>query len=303
MDLTELHSADSYCRNLARRHYENFAVASFILSADIRLHLARIYAFCRTTDDFGDESSLGDESGRRGPTVFQQKAENAKAIGIRRLQRWRDEVENLFSPQATPVHPVLLAMKQTIDAFSIPSRPFLDLVQANIQDQTVSEYESWEELRAYCMLSAAPVGRMVLAVFGVVDQFAEALSDDVCIGLQIANHAQDVRRDALKGRTYLPQQDLRTEGVEGAVRHLCDRAQSLLEAGRSLETKVPLPLRVQLALYRLGGQEVVRSIRQVGYRTDEFRPRITSIKKTGLLSRAILESVTRMGNATPQRAA
>jgi len=268
-DLAELESADAYCRLLARRHYENFIVASGLVRGRARLDLQRIYAYCRTTDDFGDES---------GPA------------GLSRLERWRDAVNGCLSGE-TPVHPVLLALRETASRCRIPSQPFLDLIEANIQDQTVTSYADWSELRAYCMLSAAPVGRMVLRVFDMWSSPAELLSDDVCIGLQLANHAQDVRRDRAGGRTYLLQADLTAEGVAGAVRRLCERARELLSSGRQLEALAPGALRVQLALYRLGGLAIVHAIERIGYRTDAMRPRVSRLTQAVLVARALAESL------------
>lgn len=286
-ELTELQSADAYCRYLARNHYENFSVLSLFLPRSARLHLARIYAFCRTTDD------LGDESGEGGP----------QSLAMKRLEQWREEVVQVFADQSPPIHPVLIALSRTVRECLLPPNPFLDLIQANMQDQVVPTYETWEQVKDYCMLSAAPVGRLVLRVFGIDDPRATALSDDVCIGLQIANHAQDVRRDAARGRTYIPSAEMGKGGIRCGVRSMCDRAEALLGSGRSLEVMAPLPLRAQLALYRLGGLEVVSRIRRVGYGTEEVRPTVSALRKAQLLPRAIVDSVTRIEHAAPQRTA
>ncbi|HEV3310862.1 MAG TPA: squalene/phytoene synthase family protein [Chloroflexota bacterium] len=281
-ELTELRSADAYCLYLTRRHYENFSVVSVFLPRDIRTHLARVYAFCRTTDDYGDES---------GPDA---------AFALARLDRWRSELNECFEDRPTPIHPVLIALSETIQACRMPRQPFLDLIQANVQDQTVHRYQSWEDLRGYCMLSAASVGRLVLRVFGIDDPMADSLSDDVCIGLQLANHAQDVKRDGLKGRSYLLDEIVAAAGARAGVRDLCDRADSLLRSGIALERMVPSRLRLQLALYRLGGQEVVRSTRELGYRTDLSRPVVSKWRKIRLAARAVGRSMTTIGHATPQ---
>jgi squalene synthase HpnC len=278
----ELQAADAYCRYLANRHYENFSVASLILPAALRLHLARIYAFCRTTDDLGDESGDG---------------------ALARLALWREQVVQCFDMAAEPIHPVLLALSRTIAECALPRQPFLDLIAANVQDQTVAQYETWDELKSYCMLSAAPVGRMVLRAFGVQAPRAEVLSDDVCIGLQLANFAQDVAVDRAKGRMYLPQTDLRTRGLEGAVRTTCERAERLLTSGRELEEMVPARLRIQLALYRLGGMAILAEIARVGWRTDRQRPQVSRLAKARLIARALLESRRRSGYVPGQGAA
>ena len=282
-DLDPLASADAYCRLLAGRHYENFTVASRFVSADAQLDLARIYAYCRTTDDLGDESA-GRDAART------------------RLERWRGEVDELFDG-AQPVHPVLIALKRTVERCQMSAAPFVDLIRANLQDQDVATYESWPELLDYCRWSAAPVGRMVLAVFGIGGAAAVALSDDVCIGLQLANFAQDVRVDAAKGRTYLLQSEIRASGVPGAVRAHCERARGLLASGKELETMAPTPLRLQLALYRLGGLAITSAIARVGYRTDTVRPTVSKPIKALLMLRAMVESARGGGHVRrPQTA-
>lgn len=260
----ELANADAYCRRLARRHYENFTVASAVLPADLRTHLARIYAYCRVTDDLGDES-------RSTP----------------RLRAWRDEVEAALVDDIAPTHPVLLALRETVAVCSIPVQVFLDLIDANLQDQRVTCYATWDELLAYCTLSAAPVGRMVLCVLGIRGALAERLSDDVCVGLQLANFAQDVGIDAQMGRCYLPQSDVASSGVNGAVASMCDRAASLLNSGRELESLTGGRLRAQLAMYRLGGMAILDAVRRASFRTDVARPQVSGTVKARLAVEAV----------------
>jgi squalene synthase HpnC len=267
-----LEAADAYCRMLTRRHYENFSVASRFVDARTRLDLARVYAYCRTTDDLGDESP--------------------DATALTRLDRWRSEVESLFAG-VTPVHPVLVALQPTIERCAMPAQPFLDLIAANAQDQRVTSYQTWEELDAYCRLSAAPVGRMVLGVFGIADAQTQRLSDDVCIGLQLANHAQDVSRDAAIGRRYLVATDVAVGGVTGAVRAMVARARALLAAGEALELRVPRALRLQLSLYRMGGLAICDAIEARGYKTEDERPSVSAATKVSLVVRAALEAFAR----------
>jgi phytoene/squalene synthetase len=251
-----LEAADVYCRTLTRRHYENFSVASRFVDAAKRLDLARIYAFCRTTDDLGDESRDG--------------------TALARLERWRAEVQALFDG-VEPVHPVLFALQETIARRAMPAAPFLDLIAG-------------DELDAYCRLSAAPVGRMVLRVFGVDGRECERLSDDVCIGLQLANHAQDVSRDAAIGRRYLVESDVEAGGTAGAARAMVERARALLASGEELERRVPRPLRLQLALYRTGGLAICDAIAGIGYQTERRRPSVSGSTKVLLVVRAALKS-------------
>jgi squalene synthase HpnC len=257
--LAELATADAFCRRLARRHYENFTVASAMLPAELRLHLARIYAYCRVTDDLGDESRSAE-----------------------RLRTWRTEVAAALAGEMVPTHPVLLAVRETVAACAVPVQPFLDLIAANLQDQRVAGYRNWGELEAYCRLSAAPVGRMVLAVFGIRGARAERLSDSVCIGLQLANFAQDVAVDARLRRCYLPEDELAALGVRGAVRALCERAEEMLGAGLELEAMTIGRLRAQLAMYRLGGSAILDAIRRASFRTDVVRPHVSATAKARL---------------------
>jgi squalene synthase HpnC len=265
-DYAELAAADAYCRLLAARHYENFTVASRLLPASLRLDLARVYAYCRTTDDLGDESG-----------------NDATA----RLTRWRDEVVDLFAGGA-PVHPVLVALHETVRRHDLPAGPFLDLVAANVHDQRVHAYETWSELAAYCELSATPVGRIVLRLFGFRRPDAERLSDDVCTGLQLANFAQDVSRDAARGRRYLLGPEVGRLGVAGAVRAHCQRARGLLASGVELERMASGRLRLQLSLYRLGGLAIVDAIERVGCETERARPRVSPAAKATLAVRAAM---------------
>ncbi|MBV9717917.1 MAG: squalene/phytoene synthase family protein [Candidatus Eremiobacteraeota bacterium] len=268
-----LDAADAYCAVLTRRHYENFSVASRFVDAEKRRDLMRIYAYCRTTDDLGDESG---------------GAPNA----LERLERWRSEVAALFDG-GLPIHPVLVALQPTLERCHMSARPFLDLIAANVQDQRVARYRDWEELIGYCRLSAAPVGRMVLAVFGVTGDRADRLSDDVCIGLQLANHAQDVSRDAEIGRRYLVDTDVDARGIEGAAQVMVERARTLLASGEELERLVPRALRLQLALYRMGGLAICDAIQAIGYKTERSRPSVSASTKVSLVVRAALQSFLR----------
>jgi squalene synthase HpnC len=270
-DRLSVEAADAYCRALTSGHYENFTVAAAFVDRPKRVDLMRIYAFCRTTDDLGDE--------------------HRESQPLELLARWRTDVEALFAARE-PLHPVLVALRETIARRALPAQPFFDLIAANVQDQRVSTYPAWPELEAYCRLSAAPVGRMVLRVFGIDDPGAVALSDDVCIGLQLANHAQDVSRDARIGRRYLLDDDIREAGTTGAVRALVERARALLDSGRRLEPMAPAPLRMQLALYRLGGLAICDAIARIGYQTEKERPSVSAAGKVALVVRAALEAMT-----------
>jgi phytoene/squalene synthetase len=234
-------------------------------------------------DDLGDESAGPDDA-------------------TSRLLAWQADVERLFSG-GTPVHPVLVALAGSVRAHGLPPGPFLDLIQANLQDQHVVRYEDWPALLAYCRRSAAPVGRLVLQLFGVAEPGSGSAlldaSDDVCIGLQLANFAQDVRVDRAKGRCYLLQPEVTDLGVAGAVRSMCERARTLLSAGHRLEALTNGRLRLQLALYRLGGEAILDAVADVGYRTDAVRPTVPMRAKVAML--ADLLAGRRRGGGDEQR--
>jgi squalene synthase HpnC len=257
-----LRDADRECTQLVR-HYENFTVASRLAPRRLRRDLTRVYAYARTTDDIGDET--GDAR-----------------VATERLAAWREQVAALFAGRAVN-HPVLVALAATVRAHQLAEQPFLDLIDANLQDQTTHEYEDWPALLGYCRLSAAPVGRIVLQLFGVHDARAQALSDDVCIGLQLANFAQDVSIDSARGRTYLLQEDLRARGEISAVASMCERARALLKSGLELEAMVKGRLRFQLALYRLGGEAILDAVAKMGFRTAQSRPVVSRAARVRVL--------------------
>ncbi|MGA7988817.1 MAG: squalene/phytoene synthase family protein [Candidatus Dormiibacterota bacterium] len=281
--INQMEAADAFCRELVR-HYENFTVASRVSPPALRRDLMRVYAYCRYTDDLGDES--GD-----------------RAVATRRLRRWRDEVRESFE-YSERTHPVLVALAGTAERFNLEEQPFIDLIDANLQDQRIDRYEDWPALRAYCNKSAAPVGRIVLRLFGIDAAHAVSLSDDVCIGLQLANFAQDVSVDARLGRSYLLQEEVRAHGTEGAVRLMCERARALLAAGHELEQLAPSRLRIQLALYRLGGEAILDAVAARKYHTATQRPVVDRTARVRIAASAITTGLHREPyRARPVRAA
>jgi squalene synthase HpnC len=268
--VTTLQEADRECRRLLR-HYENFTVASRLAPRAVRRHLARLYAYCRTTDDLGDESPDRDTA-------------------VRRLHEWREMVEAMLRGEPAQ-HPVLVAFAETVRAANIPGDLPLRLIDANIQDQRVVSYQSFDELRAYCARSADPVGRMVLLLHGVGGEDAVRCSDDVCTGLQLANFVQDVSVDAAKGRTYLLQSEIAAHGVVGATRCMAQRAGELLQSGRELERMVRGRLRLQLALYRCGGEAILDAVARQRFDTRTRRPVVSRMARLQVLLRATAASV------------
>jgi squalene synthase HpnC len=216
-------------RVLLKAREENFPVALRVLRPEIRQDLMAVYGFARLVDDIGDELDGGTHA--RLAALDAAEAELDRAVA------------------GTATHPVFARLSPTIARHTLDRAPFADLIEANRLDQRVSRYDTYEQLLAYCKLSANPVGRLVLAIFGVGVPEATPLSDLVCTGLQLVEHWQDVREDAGNGRVYLPAEDLEHFGVaeaelntsgpaSPAFRRLLafevGRARSLLTEGRSL---------------------------------------------------------------------
>src|SRR5882724_13217230 len=180
-----------YTRWLATRHYENFHVVSFLLPRRLHQDFYNVYAYCRWADDLADE--MGDP-----------------AESMRLLAWWREGLQGMYAGTAT--HPVFVALRGTVERYSIPQQPFADLICAFEQDQTVTRYHDWDELFGYCRNSANPVGRLVLYLCGYADAERQRLSDATCTALQLANFWQDVMVDLEKDRVYIPLEVMRRHG-------------------------------------------------------------------------------------------
>jgi len=230
---------------------ENFPVMSRLLPRRQREHLMALYGFARLADDIGDESE-GDR--------------------LAELDWLESELERAFAGSAT--HPVLVRLQPTIEACQLERQPFLDLIQANRIDQVVSSYASWSDLLAYCTLSANPVGRLVLAVFDSVTPERIRWSDDVCTGLQVVEHLQDVGEDARRGRVYLPADDLDRAGctrsdllspvatpeLRTLIAQLGGRARVLLRSGTPLARSLRGRPRWAVAAFSAGGLAALGAI-------------------------------------------
>jgi squalene synthase HpnC len=257
--------AEAYCRTLARQHYENFPVASWLLPSHLHQHFFNVYAYCRWADDLGDEV---------------HDASRASEL----LAWWREELQSCYSGSAT--HPVFIALGPTIEEFAIPPQPFEDLLSAFEQDQRVKEYESFDDLRDYCRRSADPVGRIVLYLCGSFSERNAAWSDSICTGLQLANFWQDVARDFDMGRVYLPRETRRRFGYTDddlahrvtngpfvdLMRFEVDRARRFLLEGLPLVDVLPGRLRIDIDLFARGGLRLLDEIQKIGYGTWQMRP-------------------------------
>ena len=280
-----LAEAQAYCRELAASHYENFHVATWFLPKRLRPHFQSIYAYCRISDDLGDE--LGD-------------AQQSLAL----LDFWNGELDACY--QGVTRHPVFVALAETIRVCNIPKRPFADLLVAFRQDQTVTRYRTMDDVFGYCRNSANPVGHLVLYVCGYREPELFALSDFTCTALQLANFWQDLREDYLRHRIYLPLEDMQRFGAtEDQIRdqrftpqfrslmeYEVAFAQRMFEAGAPLLYRVDKEIAVDIALFSRGGQEILRAIRRQHYDVLRSRPVISKPRKAALLLRAFLARLT-----------
>lgn len=284
-----LADAQAYCRQLAISHYENFSVASWLLPKRLRPHFYHLYAYCRWADDLADET--GDP-----------------AHSLELLAWWEGLLERCYEGRAE--HPVFVALRSTIETFDIPCEPFRDLLTAFRRDQTSCPYETFDELLDYCRYSANPVGRLVLHLGESHTAENESLSDHICTGLQLANHWQDVARDYVRGRIYLPQQELERYGVTEAMlasstaappvrellRDQVARAESQLLTGRALVERVTPDLRWQVDLFIQGGLAIIDEIRQQDYDVLRRRPQVSKWRKLRLLAGTWWSTRRRGGN-------
>lgn len=273
--------AREYCRRLARTHYENFSVATWFLPKRLRQHFFNVYAYCRISDDLGDEVGDPDAS-------------------LRLLDQWQAELDACY--EGSPRHPVFVALAATVRQFDIPKQPFIDLLTAFRQDQRTTRYETFNDLLGYCRYSANPVGHLVLYLCGCRDGERQALSDFTCTALQLANFWQDVSVDYGKGRIYLPLEDLRsycvteediastrnTPAFREMMRFEVERARDCFRRGWPLAGKVERDLAVDIELFSRGGQEILNAIEGQGYGVLGRRPEISKSRKLTLLARAAL---------------
>lgn len=245
---------------------ENFPVLSLLLPAGTRPHILAIYGFARLVDQLGDDAP-GDR--------------------LALLSWLEDELALAYEGRAT--YPLLRRLSATIAAFQLPEEPFLALIEANRRDQVQHRYSTWDDLLSYCELSANPVGRLVLGLFGAATADRERWSDAVCTGLQLVEHAQDVKEDAVRGRVYLPEEDLRALGCDvsdltaaatspalaAVLARLLAKAGALLEEGDPLVGSLRGRARLAVAGFVGGGRAAAAAIEAHGYEVLAGSPRPT----------------------------
>jgi squalene synthase HpnC len=250
-------------RVMARRHGENFSVASAWIPGPERRLLLAVYTYARFCDELGDG-------------------------GHEHAAQLLDELEADVRGRRPARFAAVTEALDRMAAAGLPREPLLDLIAANRRDQHVARYETFADLLGYCRLSADPVGRLVLAAMGASTPANQALSDAICSGLQVVEHLQDVREDALRGRIYLPQADLAAAGVDedeltatgparpglrSVIALEAERARALLVRGSALVGALRGWRRVAVAGYVGGGLTSLSALESAAWDVLGSHPR------------------------------
>jgi squalene synthase HpnC len=314
-----LEEAQRYCSRLAHSHYENFSVVTWFLPKHLHQHFYNVYAYCRISDD------LGDEVGNPQQSLALLDAWEAELNGTYRSLSPQglksrlgagshdapeglpfQSADGLAHDQTGPRHPVFLALRETIREFDIPRDPFANLLTAFRQDQSRKRYPTFNDLLGYCVNSANPVGHLVLYLCGYRDAERQQLSDYTCTALQLANFWQDVFVDYHdKGRVYLPLESLAEFGVSeqdiaerrattqflAMMKFEVARARDWFQKGLPLVNKVDKHLAIDLDLFSRGGLEILSAIEQQGYDVLTRRPAISKPRKLWLVARAAVGKI------------
>ncbi|HJZ85340.1 MAG TPA: squalene synthase HpnC [Polyangia bacterium] len=268
-----------YCEEIVRSHYENFPVASRFVPARLRPHMWAVYAYARSADDFADEPRF---AGRRAQA----------------LEYWDHELHRCFHGEAE--HPVFIALRDTAEKCDLPITPLEDLLTSFRMDLSVHRYPTYSDLRGFTRLSAEPVGRTVLYVFGYRDPSLHRYSDELCTALQQANFWQDVAVDLARDRIYLPAEDLHHFGVSeddlharrehaplrNLLRFEVARTRSLFERGRPLCDLVGRDLGFELKLIWLAGMRVLEKLEAARFAVFSRRPVLGLPDKAKMVTRA-----------------
>ena len=276
-----LQAAREYCSRLAHSHYENFSVVTWFLPKHLHQHFYNIYAYCRISDDLGDE--VGD-----------------KQQSLLLLDEWEAELKQCYSGE--PRHPVFVALRDTVREFDIPQHEFSDLLIAFRQDQSVTRFPTFGDVLGYCHYSANPVGHLVLYLCGYRDAERQKLADYTCTALQLANFWQDVAGDYEKGRIYLPLDSMTKFGASESdiasrkptpefralLKFEVERAREWFERGLPLAKTVNRSLALDIELFSRGGMAILDAIERQDYDVLTRRPVISKPRKLWLVARAAL---------------
>jgi squalene synthase HpnC len=261
-------------------------VATWFLPKKVRPHFESIYAYSRVADDLGDEVP-------------------DKLVAMRLLNAWGSMLDECYDTPERSMHPVFVALHETIHECGVPRELFADLLHAFRMDQVKTEYDTWDELLEYSHYSANPVGRLVLQVCGYKEEPLALLSDKVCTALQLANFWQDVVEDAERGRRYIPAESMIRFGVDegqiegrvftpefrAMIQSLVVRTREMLREGGTISAHVDRELAVTLDLFRKGGDAILDGITLENFDVLRGRPVVSKTKKLSLLAGAFMSKL------------
>jgi squalene synthase HpnC len=287
-----LEEARAWCHNIAATHYQSSHIALSFLPRRVRANFESIYAYCKVAENLGDEVS-------------------DPVVAVRLLDTWGAMLDECYDTPERSMHPVFVALQETIREHNPPRQLFLDLLVAFRVDQVKNTYESWEELLEYSHYSANPIGRLVLWISGYRQEALGLLSDKMCSALQLANLWQSVVEDAERGRCYIPAESMLRFGVDemqitgrvftpefGAmVEELLGRTRTILREGGTISAHVDKELAVTLNLFRKGGEAILNGIAAQNYDVLRGLPVVSKSRRLGLLAEALFSKL-RVGMAT-----
>lgn len=275
-------AAYARCLEIARRHYENFPVASRLLPGAMRPHVAAIYAFARTADDFADEGELSDETRLTLLDDWRERLHEAARL----RQGYGGHAAGNMNPDHRDAAAIFRALGVTMQRHDLEVELFDDLLSAFRQDVLVKRYEDWHDVLDYCRRSANPVGRLVLRLAGYRDARLDDLSDAVCTALQLTNFWQDLSIDWRRGRLYVPRSLVRASAADegdldrgrvtpewrAALASAAATTRTLFLKGRPIADAVKGRLRWELRATWLGGVRILDRLEAAGFDVFTSRP-------------------------------
>lgn len=278
----EISSAYASALDFAKNHYENFPVVSLLIPKELRKHVAIIYWFARTADDFADERNFNEDERLQYLNDFENSL--------------NDLLEKKFNS------PFEEALHETIKQKNLTSQLFNDLLKAFKQDVVKKRYENFEELLFYCKHSANPIGRLILELFNIRSNEAFNYSDKICTALQLTNFYQDIEIDYQKGRIYLPVDEIQkydvTENMfakkennvnlKKLLAHNIERTQKLFDEGKNLLKYISGRLKFEIKWTILGGEAILNKIKKNDFEIFNARPKLTKTDFGALFIKSFL---------------
>jgi len=277
-----LNNAYSKSLKLTKFHYENFPVVSFVMPKNLRKHVAIIYWFARTADDYADEGNF------------------SKGERLEKLNNFEFRLKQLLNGKAESDYEFALA--NTIIEKKLTTENFYNLIKAFKQDVIKKRYENFDEVIDYCKHSANPVGRLILELYDIRKEEAIKYSDKICTALQLTNFLQDVSIDYKKGRIYLPKDEMEmlqiteklfeykenNHKLKQLVKHSVDRIQNLFNEGKKLFPLLSGRLKVEIKWTVAGGEEILNRIRKNDYNVLNNRPELSKTRMVSLLLKSLI---------------